>query len=120
MDHYKPAYENDLKVCEELGLIKKGTVIIADDVDLVKKQAPGYFKYVHSSVAEKKEAARAAYATHPDAMNWYLDEKNSGKSGAAVGNQNLIYESRFIECLDSDGKNVSSFRYHSQTSNLLY
>ena len=26
LDHYKPAYTTDLKLCESLGLIKKGTV----------------------------------------------------------------------------------------------
>jgi catechol O-methyltransferase len=32
LDHYKPAYTTDLKLCEELGLIHKGTVLAADNV----------------------------------------------------------------------------------------
>lgn len=110
IDHYKPAYENDLKVCEELGFIKKGTIIIADDVGLTKQQAPGYFKYIHSSVAEKKQAAEAAPAAHPNEKNWYLKDKPGEESKASIGNPALEYESKFVECLDSDGKEVNALR----------
>jgi len=32
LDHYKPAYTTDLKLCEQLGLVGKGTVLAADNV----------------------------------------------------------------------------------------
>lgn len=32
LDHYKPAYTTDLKLCEQLGLIGEGTVLAADNV----------------------------------------------------------------------------------------
>ena len=31
LDHYKPAYATDLKLCEELGLIQPGTVMCGDN-----------------------------------------------------------------------------------------
>lgn len=31
LDHYKPAYTSDLKLCEELGLVGIGTVLAADN-----------------------------------------------------------------------------------------
>lgn len=31
LDHYKPLYTEDLKLCEELGLIRIGTVLAADN-----------------------------------------------------------------------------------------
>jgi predicted O-methyltransferase YrrM len=32
MDHFKECYEPDLKAMEALGLIRKGTVVVADNV----------------------------------------------------------------------------------------
>jgi catechol O-methyltransferase len=32
IDHYKPAYTFDLKLCESLGLVREGSMIIADNV----------------------------------------------------------------------------------------
>lgn len=40
LDHYKPAYTTDLKLCEELGLITKGSVLAADNV--IKPGNPPY------------------------------------------------------------------------------
>ncbi|GAM88785.1 hypothetical protein ANO11243_068190 [Dothideomycetidae sp. 11243] len=52
LDHYKPAYKTDLKLCEELGLIKSGSVLAADNV--ITPGNPPYLEYVRSSVEEKR------------------------------------------------------------------
>ncbi|KAK3044417.1 hypothetical protein LTS18_001346, partial [Coniosporium uncinatum] len=54
LDHYKPAYTTDLKLCEELKLIGPGSVLAADNV--IKPGNPPYLEYVRSSVKEKREA----------------------------------------------------------------
>jgi catechol O-methyltransferase len=44
LDHVESLYVADFKVCEELGLLKEGVVIIADNV--VRPGAPDYRKFV--------------------------------------------------------------------------
>ena len=56
LDHYKPAYKTDLKLCEELKLVTPGSVLAADNV--IKPGNPPYLEYVRSSVAEKREAIK--------------------------------------------------------------
>jgi catechol O-methyltransferase len=46
VDHWEKFYLPDLQLCEDLGLFKKGTVIIADNTDI--PGAPEYVKYVKS------------------------------------------------------------------------
>ncbi|MGG6496026.1 UNVERIFIED_CONTAM: hypothetical protein NY603_24215, partial [Bacteroidetes bacterium 56_B9] len=53
LDHYKPAYTTDLKLCEELKLVTPGSVLAADNV--IKPGNPPYLEYVRSSVKEKRE-----------------------------------------------------------------
>lgn len=89
LDHWKPAYVTDLKVCEELGLISPGCILAADNV--IDPGNPPYLQYVRSSVAEKKSDAR---------------EKSSSNNG--VGNPNLIYESKLIESIEPTGGRVWS------------
>ncbi|KAI1134485.1 S-adenosyl-L-methionine-dependent methyltransferase [Hypoxylon sp. FL0543] len=83
LDHYKPAYTSDLKLCEELGLVSTGTISVADNV--VKPGNPPYLEYVRSSVEEKKGKL----------LNG--DEKNPR------GNPNLIYDSQFVEGWEPSG-----------------
>ena len=52
LDHYKPAYKTDLKLCEELKLVTPGSVLAADNV--IKPGNPPYLEYVRSSVEEKR------------------------------------------------------------------
>ncbi|MBE7179632.1 MAG: class I SAM-dependent methyltransferase, partial [Terriglobus roseus] len=54
LDHYKPAYTTDLKLCEELGLVTPGSVLAADNV--IKPGNPPYLEYVRSSVDQKRKA----------------------------------------------------------------
>ena len=44
LDHWEKFYVPDLRLCEELGLLKKGSVIVADNTDM--PGAPDYLKYV--------------------------------------------------------------------------
>lgn len=46
LDHVEDLYESDLKVAEEAGLLKKGALIVADNV--VRPGAPKYRAYVRN------------------------------------------------------------------------
>ena len=46
IDHWEKFYLPDRRLCEELGLLKKGSVIVADNVD--RSGAPEYRKYIES------------------------------------------------------------------------
>ncbi|OAR05792.1 hypothetical protein LLEC1_04635 [Akanthomyces lecanii] len=90
LDHYKPAYLPDLQLCEQLGLIRNGTVIAADNV--IKPGNPPYLAYVRSDVESKKRA----YASDPHATGT--------TDGAAVrGNPNLVYQSELIQSFEPTG-----------------
>ncbi|CAF2750628.1 unnamed protein product [Rotaria sp. Silwood2] len=47
IDHNKNVYLRDLKLLEQEGLVKRGTVIVADNV--VIPGAPDYLKYIRNS-----------------------------------------------------------------------
>ncbi|KAI0025791.1 catechol O-methyltransferase [Xylariomycetidae sp. FL0641] len=83
LDHYKPAYTADLKLCEELGLVSEGSVYAADNV--VKPGNPPYLEYVRSTVEQKRERY-----------------DNSNEPGPK-GNPNFIYESKFVEGWEPSG-----------------
>jgi catechol O-methyltransferase len=56
IDHEEELYVTDFKVCEELSLLKKGTVIVADNV--VRPGAPEYRELVRSIPNLKSEGVR--------------------------------------------------------------
>lgn len=108
LDHYKPAYTTDLKLCESLGLISKGTVLAADNV--ITPGNPPYLKYVRSSVQQKRAALQQE--SKQDTENF------PGRSAAqygeveilstnAKGNPNLIYESKLVDSFEPTGVPVS-------------
>lgn len=80
-DHHKPSYTADLKLCERLGLIGKGSVLVADNMILPGN--PEYAAYVRASVAEKREKA---------------------DGGEGKGNPNLQYISRSITSYEPSGQ----------------
>ena len=47
IDHYKEFYLRDFKILEELGLIKSGTMIVADNV--ITPSTPDYLEYVRNN-----------------------------------------------------------------------
>lgn len=108
LDHYKPAYTTDLKLCETLGLIREGTVLAADNV--ITPGNPPYLKYVRSTVKEKRDALREGGIKDTEnfpgrsAAQYGQVEKLSSD---AKGNPNLIYESTMINSFEPTGVPVS-------------
>lgn len=112
LDHYKPAYTTDLKLCEELGMVGVGTVLAADNV--VKPGNPPYLEYVRSEVGVKRERAkkeggvgRVDERFAVGASRQYANRVGEEKLGNAVGNPNLVYESRLVESFEPTGVPVS-------------
>jgi catechol O-methyltransferase len=108
LDHYKPAYITDLKLCESLGLVGKGTVLAADNV--VTPGNPPYLKYVRSTVQEKRDALMrinteetADFPTRSAAQYGDIEVLNAD----AIGNPNLVYESKQIDSFEPTGVPVS-------------
>jgi catechol O-methyltransferase len=113
LDHYKPAYTTDLKLCEELGLIDVGSVLAADNV--VKPGNPPYLKYVRSSVEEKRTAV--AEETKQNGTNGtngleesfgraagqYDRREGRVKLNEMKGNPNLVYESQQFDSWEPSG-----------------
>ena len=113
LDHYKPAYTIDLKLSEELKLVGLGSVLAADNV--VKPGNPPYLKYVRSTTAEKREAAKSKAGHNEDvkqsenpAADQYTGwEESSTLNSPLKGNPNLVYKSEFIEGWEPSGVPVS-------------
>jgi catechol O-methyltransferase len=53
MDHLKPLYTDDLMVMEELGVVRKGTIVVGDN--MIKPGNPRYRKYVEMSKEDRKK-----------------------------------------------------------------
>lgn len=97
LDHYKPGYTSDLKLCEQLGMIKPGTVLAADNV--LYPGNPPYLEYVRSSVEQKREAAKQGVSQghNTQGISDFSIEAFLGKEDkpafALTGDPNLVYES---------------------------
>jgi len=115
LDHYKPAYTTDLKLCEELGVITVGSVLAADNV--IKPGNPPYLEYVRSSVGEKKKRAEGEGKEEgrvkgiPD-KNVKMYERRFGEArfSQSKGRPGLVYESRLVESYEPTGV-LASFLY---------
>ncbi len=108
LDHYKPAYISDLKLCEELRLVAPGTVLAADNV--IKPGNPPYLEYVRSSVQAKrdrfgKKSDENKFAERT--KDQYIRRQKTEKLVDAKGNPNLIYESKLIKSYEPTGVPVS-------------
>lgn len=108
LDHYKPAYLPDLKLCERLGLIRPGAVLAADNV--INPGNPPYLDYVRGSVAAK--TARLA----ADGTQGFADRharQYEGREGVEKldletrGDPALVYASRLVESFEPTGVRVS-------------
>ena len=112
LDHYKPAYTSDLKLCEELRLIKPGSVLAADNV--IYPGNPPYLEYVRSSVEQKRIAAQhddprgidPRFA--PRALTQYTEKLELSSSR---GNPNLVYDSNLTNSFEPTGDPVSPKTY---------
>lgn len=111
LDHYKPAYTTDLKLCEELNLITPGSVLAADNV--IKPGNPPYLEYVRSSTEEKKAAAKREVTDMTNGVDSRFPgrtvqqyDKRLGQAKlnvAAKGNPNLVYESKLHNSFEPTG-----------------
>ncbi|KAF1971224.1 hypothetical protein BU23DRAFT_590810 [Bimuria novae-zelandiae CBS 107.79] len=112
LDHYKPAYTTDLKLCEELGLITPGSVLAADNV--IKPGNPPYLEYVRSSIKEKRErlngvdegGAKEGDSTQgisEKTVKQYANRYAKEKFSNSPGNPNLVYESRLVNSFEPTG-----------------
>jgi catechol O-methyltransferase len=118
LDHYKPLYTTDLKLCESLGLIKKGTLLAADNV--IKPGNPRYLRYVRSKPEEKRMALKAGDSK----LNASKEFEKFSVTHAALygseeipsneteGNPNLVYRSDIIHSFEPTGIPVSHLLKH--------
>lgn len=68
MDHLKPLYTDDLMVMEELGVVRKGTVVVGDN--MVKPGNPRYKQYVEMSREERKKAGCRGWWKSEMVQSW--------------------------------------------------
>lgn len=115
LDHYKPAYKTDLKLCEELKLVTPGSVLAADNV--ISPGNPPYLEYVRGSPAEKRNQAQQPNGeSAPDArmaersVKQYAKRGESTDLGWSPGNPNLVYESKLVNSFEPNGVPVSLVR----------
>lgn len=105
LDHYKPAYTTDLKLCESLGLIQKGTVLAADNV--IMPGNPPYLEYVRASIEEKrksvveKQRKKDTDGFSDRAAKQYGDVEEL--SMEVKGNPEIVYESRLVNSFEPTG-----------------
>lgn len=112
LDHYKPAYTSDLKLCEHLKLVTPGSVLAADNV--IKPGNPPYLEYVRSSASQKQKYYESG-ETDGNVISGFGDrwkdqyKKREGDeklSTEVKGNPNLIYESELINSFEPTGIKV--------------
>ncbi|KAF5541061.1 catechol O-methyltransferase [Fusarium mexicanum] len=103
LDHYKPAYTSDLKLCERLGLVGPGSVLAADNV--IKPGNPPYLAYVRSSVAEKRAAngGNEKDGFTDRTAKQYLKREGEEKINEEEGDPNLVYESKLVHSFEPTG-----------------
>ncbi|KAH6664767.1 catechol O-methyltransferase [Plectosphaerella plurivora] len=108
LDHYKPAYLPDLKLCERLGLVVPGCVLAADNV--IKPGNPPYLAYVRSSVEEKRVAAKKAGGqggaggfSEKTAKQYEKREGEEELDVDEVGNPDLRYQSELVNSFEPTG-----------------
>ncbi|KAH6885269.1 catechol O-methyltransferase [Thelonectria olida] len=107
LDHYKPAYTTDLKLCEELKLVGPGSVLAADNV--IKPGNPPYLAYVRSSVAEKRAALSDGGAATAEAFSERTAKqyaKRQGEEhldGEVKGDPGLVYQSVLVNSWEPSG-----------------
>lgn len=107
LDHYKPAYTTDLKLCESLGMIQKGTVLAADNV--ISPGNPPYLEYVRSSVKEKimklSQESKADTENFPGISATQYGEVEK-LSSDIKGNPRIVYETKLVNSFEPTGEPV--------------
>lgn len=96
LDHLKPLYTPDLKLCEELALIQPGTVLAADNV--IKPGNPPYLEYVRSSVEQKKKKALEQGTRNGEEV-----EDGVVVDKSIAGDPGLVYKSELVKSFEPTG-----------------
>lgn len=121
LDHYKPAYTADLKLCEELALIRPGQTVLAAD-NVIKPGNPPYLEYVRASVSDKRAALEKAKSKGAD-----VDQRFEGRTAQqygdvealnvkALGDPTLVYTSELVQSFEPTGTKVRLFMTEKQVS----
>lgn len=111
IDHYKPAYLTDLKLCEHHGLIVPGSLLLADNV--IYPGNPPYLEYVRSTVEQKREAAKSGPAKGYNTTGLLERVVKSWMPEGdvplleTIGNPNIVYHSVLQQ---PEGERVSLFQ----------
>jgi catechol O-methyltransferase len=98
IDHAKLQYVNDLKLCEELSIVRPGTTVIADNV--ISPGNPEYRAYVRESTGDK---IRRVDQEQKVQMASLADPSKE----ESLGNPYLIYDTTLIESWAPTGEPVS-------------
>jgi catechol O-methyltransferase len=111
LDHYKPAYITDLKLCESLGLVTEGSMLAADNV--INPGNPVYLEYVRASVEKKRLAFDKGVEMDGSSVDGVIPERYQAQYKRRVsnemldktvkGNPNLRYESMLVESFEPTG-----------------
>lgn len=111
LDHYKPAYTTDLKLCEHLRLVAPGSVYVADNV--IYPGNPPYLDYVRSDVKTKRDKYEKGEINDDKAKfedrsrNQYQDREGEENLSTEVkGDPNLVYESELVHSFEPTGEPV--------------
>ena len=112
LDHYKPAYTIDLRLCEQLRLVTPGAVLAADNV--IKPGNPPYLEYVRSNVSNKQKQYESGEENGAGTAGFgdrWKDQyrKREGEENLSTefrGNPNLIYESELVNSYEPTGVEV--------------
>lgn len=114
LDHYKPAYLPDLKLCEQLGLIGPGSVLAADNV--IKPGNPPYLEYVRASAEEKSNKdgehglADGTRGFQDRTAKQYAKREGEEQLNLEIrGDPRLVYESELVESFEPTGDTVYPF-----------
>lgn len=92
LDHAKLSYLNDLKLCEELGLVAPGSIVVADD--MYRPGNPPYSQYVRASPSSKTEACSPFLGGMSDDC-------------VSLGNPSLVYRTSLLEGPEPTGQPVN-------------
>lgn len=119
LDHYKPAYLTDLKLCEHLGLVGPGSVLAADNV--ISPGNPPYLEYVRSDIEEKRKKLQVSGGTGYSlsgfsnrSQNQYKDTMGDEKPNLQFeGDPDLIYKSKLVHSREPTGVPVRLTLDHS-------
>ena len=91
IDHAKVLYLNELKLSEELGFVKPGTTIVADD--MIQTPNAQYSAWVRDPPAVKKKQVEEAKA-------------KPAEGDVSLGNPSLVYETLLFEGHEPTGGDV--------------